>query len=105
GLVGEGLDQLDLTLGEGDRLRPTERDRTYGHSLANQWYRQHRPQAVLSRPRGTAGKVETSLTLQVAHGDRPPVENRPAGDHPAVTDRLVLAQSSALVSRVRRLGA
>ena len=73
GLVGEGLEQIDLSVGEGASLGSPDYDHTDRFTRKDQWDSHCGPEAKAS------GAVATlwilSLALQVAHMDSLPIEN------------------------------
>ena len=74
-LVGEGLEELDLLVGERPHLGPPDGDRPDGLGPAEQRNGEHCPETVGPR-KGTALGVFVNLGLQIGDVDRPPVEHR-----------------------------
>ncbi len=80
-LVGEGLEQGDLALGEGPRLGAANADHADGHAFSHQGDAEYR--AMAQAPRGLAALRELVLAnLYVGHVNGPPVEDGSAVDRP-----------------------
>ena len=76
GLVGEGLEQLDLAIGEGAGLGAQYRDGADGHALAH-----HRDEEPASPP-GCSGQgpmLEFRIALHVGNMDHRALEDRSTG--------------------------
>jgi hypothetical protein len=78
-LVGEGLQERDLRIGEGLHLGPSKVDCADGHALAQERNAKHGSGADL--PGDLAAYRELlGLRLQIGHVDRPSVEDRTSAD-------------------------
>jgi hypothetical protein len=77
GLVGEGLQQLDLPLGEQACLGAPEEDHPDCLICAKEWYTEHRASTVAPREVATLGKL-VRYGLQIGDVDRTPLEHHAA---------------------------
>jgi hypothetical protein len=90
-LVGEGLEQGDLPLRKEVHLGAAEDDRTDRDPLPDQGDAEHRAGAYA--PRGAFGKL-VRLGLHVSNVDGPPLQHRPATDHPGAEGAGELADGA-----------
>ena len=79
GLVGEDLEQSNLLIGKGERLRAANDNRAYRLVFAEQRDSNRRPVAEAQR-HSVAVRELVALRPEVLHVDGPPLKDRTSGE-------------------------